>query len=335
MKDQKQIMTWKEAFFSSPGPQGLRENLLLWIKGICMGSADIVPGVSGGTVALITGIYSQLLLAIQSVARCSLKSLFRFELKTLLSEIHLRFLLILLFGILTAILSLSRIMHHLLIQYPVLTWSLFLGLIGASVLIIGRKIENKLGNGGIFVLIGTVIAYFVVSMIPVQTPEALWFIFLSGMIAICAMILPGLSGAFLLLILGKYSYITGILKDPFHLDHLLIILVFVSGCLVGILSFSRVLNYTFSKYPNQTLALLTGFMLGSLKKIWPWKEVLESTTIRGKVHVLQEQNVLPHEFNGEFFLACGLMILGFLLVLFLQKFSDEENQSSVKVPDQL
>jgi len=162
-------------------------------------------------------------------------------------------------------------------------------------------------------------------MIPVSTPEELWFIFLSGMIAICAMILPGLSGAFILLILGKYEFITGALKNPFLQNNILIILVFCAGCSIGILGFARILNYFLEKHYNITLAFLTGLMAGSMQKIWPWKETLQSITIRGKEHVLAYSNVLPGELNAEVYLAITLAVLGFIAVLMLERLSTEKD----------
>ena len=310
---------------ASPGPTSTREGLVLYIKGICMGAADIIPGVSGGTIALIAGIYHQLLLAIKSFNMESIGHLFRMDLKSMLSQMHIRFMLTLLAGIATAIISITRLMHYLMNHHAVLTWSLFFGLIGASIFILSRNIKNWIGAEGFAFAIGAIIAYFLVGIIPVSTPETLWFIFFCGMIAICAMILPGVSGAFLLLVLGKYEFVTGALKNPFNMENLLIIAVFCAGCLIGIMGFSRILSYLLSRYELTTMALLTGLMCGAIRKIWPWKEVIESKIIRGKVHVLAEQNVLPPQLNGEFFLACGLAILGFIVVFTLEKVANQPN----------
>ena len=151
-----------------------------------------------------------------------------------------------------------------------------------------------------------------------STPETLWFIFLSGLVAICAMILPGISGAFILLILGKYEYVTGALKNPFLLENILIIAVFLAGAALGLASFARLLHWLFERRHDVTVACLTGFMLGAMRKIWPWKEVLESKIIRGKVHVLAERNILPSAMDGDFWLAFCLAVAGFLAVLMLE-----------------
>lgn len=315
-------ITWKQAFNASPGPSTPKKAALLALKGLCMGTADIIPGVSGGTIALITGIYAQLLQAIKSIGLEMLNKLLKFDIKGALSEVHIRFLISLFTGIGIAIISLARLMNFLLHNHPVPTWSLFFGLIAASIFVVGKKVQNwNGGTAGCFVA-GTAAAYFIVSMIPVSTPEALWFIFLSGMIAICAMILPGLSGAFILLILGKYAFITSALKNPFLQNNILIILVFCAGCFIGLLGFSRVLHYFLEKHYNTTLAFLTGLMAGSMQKIWPWKETLQSITIRGKEHVLASSNILPRELNTEVYLAIALAMVGFIAVMILEKLSE-------------
>jgi len=312
-------LTWKEAFSASPGPASSKEAAILTLKGLCMGSADIIPGVSGGTIALITGIYSQLLRAIKSIGLEMAGKLLKFDVRGALSEVHIRFLLSLFAGIILAILSLARLMNFLLHNYPVPTWSLFFGLIAASIFVVGRQVRGWIGNPGFWFIAGTVAAYFIVGMIPVSTPEKLWFIFISGVIAICAMILPGISGAFILLILGKYEFITGTLKNPFIQNNMLIIIVFCAGCAVGLLGFSRILNYFLENYYNSALAFLTGLMTGSMQKIWPWKEVLSSKIIRGKEHVMAYSNVLPKELDAEFFFAVSLVIFGFILVISLER----------------
>jgi len=298
MKDR---MTMREAFMTSPGPDSFKSGALLWLKGLCMGGADIIPGVSGGTIAFITGIYTQLVDAIRSFNVDFARRLFSFDISGALSVAHLRFLACLLFGILTAVVSMARVMNYMLHTHPVAIWSLFFGLIAASIFVVGREIKplNAVNMG--FVALGTAGSYLLVGMIPVATPETMPFIFLCGAIAICAMILPGISGAFLLLMLGKYEYVTRTLKNPFVWDNFVVIAVFAAGA--------------------ATVSVLTGFMIGALRKVWPWKEVLESSVIRGKVHVLREQNVLPDVFGGEVFLAFGLAVVGVCIVLGLERVS--------------
>ncbi len=317
-----QPTTWKAAWEVTPGPKTRQEHLMLTLKGFCMGTADIIPGVSGGTIAFITGIYDQLLAAISSVNVTFVKKLLQFDLKGALSEIHLRFLITLFIGIAVAIVSTARVMHYLINEHPVPTWALFFGLIAASIIVVGKTIEEWNGVTLLAMGIGGVTAYFIVGLIPVTTPEAPWFIFFSGMIAICAMILPGLSGSFLLLILGKYAFVTGAIKNPFNLDNIVIIITFASGCLVGLLGFARILKYLLNHYHTWTMAFLTGIMIGAMRKVWPWKEVLETVEIRGKVHVLAEQNVLP-TLDAQFALAAVLMVIGFVLVMGLERISNK------------
>jgi len=322
---QKNTESWTEAFFASPGPVSIKEAALLSLKGLCMGSADIIPGVSGGTIALITGIYENLLQAIKSINLIAFKRILKFDIKGFLSEVHCRFLLSLFLGISIAIISLARLMNYLLHSYPICTWSLFFGLIAASILVVGQKIQNwSIGACG-WLVAGAAAAYCIVNMIPVSTPETMWFIFASGFIAICAMILPGLSGAFILLILGKYEFITGTLKNPFLFENMMMIIVFCTGCSVGLLSFSRLLNYLIQKYHNLTLAFLTGLMAGSMTKIWPWKEAIATRMIRGKVHILSEKNILPASFDTEFYSAVLFAILGFVIVFMLERLSKKQS----------
>ncbi|BDQ35986.1 DUF368 domain-containing protein [Pseudodesulfovibrio nedwellii] len=313
----------KDAFMTSPGPRTLKAGALLWLKGVCMGGADIIPGVSGGTIAFITGIYEQLVDAIRSFNVDFVRRLFSLDISGAVSVAHIRFIVCLLFGIMTAMITMAGFMNTMLHTHPVETWSLFFGLITASIFVVGRQVEplNAVNFG--FIFLGAVGSYLLVGMIPVSTPETLPFIFLCGAIAICAMILPGISGAFLLLMLGKYEYVTRTLKNPFVWDNFVIMAVFAAGAGVGIIFFSRVLHYLLSRWHAATVSVLTGFMIGALRKVWPWKEVLETSVIRGKVHVLREQNMLPDVLNGEVFFAIGLVVIGIIIVLALERFSRE------------
>lgn len=291
----------------------------LALKGFCMGIADIVPGVSGGTVALITGVYDQLISSISSVNSTFIKLIFRFNFKAALAHIHFEFLAPLVCGILLAIISMAKLMHYFMENYAVYTWSLFFGLILASILFIAKQIKNlKRLDNIIMVGLGTITGFLIVSLIPVQTPDTYLMIFLSGMIGICAMILPGISGSFILLILGKYIYITSAVKNPFTYDNMMIIGIFVMGCLIGLLSFSKLLNFLLTKYHGKLMCVLLGFMLGSMKKIWPWREVIDQKIIRGKVHVLKDGLYFPTTFNLEVLLAFGLIIFGIVLVFIIE-----------------
>jgi len=313
------LSSWKKVWMASPGPETFVEHFYLFLKGICMGTADIVPGVSGGTIAFISGIYESLLSAISSININFFIEAFKLNFKKALSELHLRFLSTLFIGISIAIVSTANLMHFLLQEYPVQIWSFFFGLITGSILVISRSIKNRYSSFPILVL-GTIISYKITGLIPLNTPENSWFIFFCGMIAICAMILPGLSGAFILLILGKYEFITSALRNPFLKENIFIIIIFCSGSLIGIIIFSRLLHYGMMRWRDNTLAILTGIMIGSMQKVWPWKITLESQIIRGKEYLIREENILPI-FNSEFIIAILISCFGFFLVLILEKIS--------------
>jgi putative membrane protein len=314
----------KDAFLASPGPTSLKKAAMLLFKGICMGSADVIPGVSGGTIALITGIYEDLIQALKSFDGTMVKKVLTLDLTGALAGVHIRFLLCLFAGIGTAIISFARLMNYLLNHYPVYTWSLFLGLIAASILVVGRQVAVWTAGAGISLVAGTVVAAFIANLIPLSTPDALWFIFLCGIIAICAMILPGISGAFILLILGKYEFITGTLKNPFAPQQLMIISVFCLGCLIGLLSFARLLNHLLKNFRPVTLAFLTGLMVGSIQKIWPWKEIIQTQLIRGKLTVIWGANMMPKTWNSEVLIALGFASMGFITVLIIERLAREK-----------
>jgi putative membrane protein len=322
------VDSWKEAWKEGPGPHSKVEYIILTLKGFLMGIADLIPGVSGGTIAFITGIYETLLDAVASIDKEFFSHILRLDFKSALGHIHLRFLVPLVGGIAIAMLSLARLMHYLMNNHPIPTWAMFFGLILASTLIIWKQLEEhfRLSNLAI-ITVGAIFAWVVVSLIPVETPEATWFIFLCGFISIMAMILPGISGSFLMLILGKYEYITGALKNPFADGSLTIIIVFVMGALSGLLSFSKLLNYFMKHHHQKTMAFLTGVLIGSMKKVWPWREVLESKIIRGKVKILREANIMPSAFDGETMLAIGLIIVGFIAVLVLESKASKVNNT--------
>ena len=311
--------TWREVILKGPGPQNKKEAIALYVKGLLMGTADLVPGVSGGTVAFVTGIYDNLLEAISSVDKSFFLELSKLNFKAAFSRIHFRFLIPLVLGVGTAIFSLARLMHFLMANYPHQTWGLFFGLIIASIIIVGKNLE-KLSSvkSLLFICFGSFVGHLLVSLIPVSTPDALWFIFICGMIGITAMILPGLSGSFLLLILGKYAYVTGALKAPFVGSNFQILSVFLLGMVTGLLSFSRVLRFFLRSYREWTLSFLMGLLIGSIQKIWPWKNVLEKTMIRGKERVLREELFFPTEMNTETVLVFFIMVAGFFSVLFIE-----------------
>ena len=242
-----------------------------------MGAADVIPGVSGGTIAFITGIYDQLIGSINSINAEALKLFFTGKFKEFWKHINGTFLLSLFCGILFSVVALAGLMQYLLESHPIQTWAFFFGLIVASSLFILRGIEGWNLKAVIFLILGIGLGVTVCTLSPTTTPDALWFIFLSGAIAICAMILPGISGSFILLILGKYKFImeaiTGLTTGQAVGENLVILGVFAVGAVCGIIAFSRILNWLLSRYHKQTLLVLAGFIIGSLVKVWPWSNM--------------------------------------------------------------
>lgn len=301
------------------------------LKGIAMGAADVVPGVSGGTVAFITGIYEELIDSIKSVDVGAFKLLFSLEFKLFWKHINGPFLIAVLGGILISILSLARVVTYFMTNHPIQLWSFFFGLIIISALMVAKEIRQWNLSSVLGILAGIVIAYLITSATPATTPDGLFFIFLSGMIAICAMILPGISGSFLLLILGKYQYVLGAVKE---LD-LVVIVVFALGCLVGILSFARLISWLLKQYHLVTISVLVGFMIGSLNKIWPWREVIQyRLNSKGEQVPFLENNVLPAEYlqaTGQepmFMQALLFFALGIGLVVLIDKIAALTTQKS-------
>lgn len=284
---------------------------------MAMGAADVVPGVSGGTIAFISGIYEELLETINRLNLKTIKILFKNGFNEFWKAINGNFLASLLFGIAISVVSFAKGISFLLHNYPIELWSFFFGLVLASVLFVGKDIDRSKAGSWIALLLGVLIALYITQIkvgVYVNNP---WYLFLSGALAICAMILPGISGSFILVLLGSYETVL----NAVHQRDLQTIAIIGAGAIVGLLSFSKLLKWTFDHYKNTTLALLTGFILGSLNKIWPWKEVLESKLIEGKEFVIADQNVSPfHSGNSsEFIISLLLSIGGFLLIYILEK----------------
>lgn len=241
--------------------------LTVAFKGVCMGAADVIPGVSGGTIAFLMGIYQQLLDSIKSINLQNLKLLLLGKVGQFWKAINGWFLLSLGAGIMTSIFSLARLMKYLLEFHPIPLWSFFFGLILASAIYIIKGLDKWSLKNIVSLLVGVAVAAFICLASPAQTPDDLWFIFLSGAVAICAMILPGISGSFILLLLGKYAYVMGAVTEL----NIPVLLVFAAGAGIGIVCFSHLLSWLLKKFYMPTIALLSGFMVGSLLKVWPWK----------------------------------------------------------------
>lgn len=288
--------------------------LMITLKGFCMGAADVVPGVSGGTIAFITGIYEELLTSIRSFDLRFFRLIISLRIRDAMAHASWPFLVSLILGIFAAIFSLARILAWLLQNHPVLIWSFFFGLVLASALTVARDLERWRLSYAVCAVLGTLGAYFLVGMVPVSTPNTQWFLFLSGSIAICAMILPGISGSFILVLLGKYEFVLQAVNDR---DLLTLVLV-GAGAVVGLITFVRLLSWLLARYRYETMAVLTGFMLGSLRKVWPWKRTLEGIIdAQGHAIVISQSNIVPAHWDNEVTYALCLAVLGFLLVLSL------------------
>lgn len=302
--------------------------LLLVLKGMAMGAADIIPGVSGGTIAFITGIYGQLLSSINTIDFKLLK-VFRTEgIKAVWLKINGNFLTMLFAGIAVSILALSNMIKFLLVEYPVLVWAFFFGLVLASIFLMGKQVKSTNIKNIIVFVLGAFIAYLVTSLHPAQSEETYRNIFFSGMIAIVAMILPGISGSFILVILGSYATVL----DAISALNFPIILTFCLGALIGLLSFSRLLKWTLDNYFDSAISLLTGFLLGSLNKIWPWKKTLAFRTNRhGELIPSIQKNIWPNEYTeGEpqILLASALFSLGVVIIFILARMGKDKNMAN-------
>jgi putative membrane protein len=291
--------------------------LPVFIKGMAMGAADVVPGVSGGTVAFVTGIYDEFLNALRSIRPATLALLFREGPGSAWRAINGNFLLAVVAGIATSLFTFAGIISYCLATYPLLVWSLFFGLIFASSVYMFRQLERRGALELACLLVGLAFAWGVSIVRPTEFPPHDWMLFFAGALAICAMILPGISGSFILLLIGAYPLFLHALKTP----DLIMLGYFMAGCVTGLLLFSHVLGWLLGHFRSQTLAVLTGFLFGSLSVIWPWKQVM-STRINSKGETVPfiQDNVWPAQFEAASgvdsqWLTCLLMMaLGCLLV---------------------
>lgn len=321
-----------------------RFSLGLVLKGMAMGIAEVIPGVSGGTIAFITGIYETLLDSIKALSPALIKDILGFRWKEAFDKVNGTFLVTLLTGMVLGILICIFGVSYLLEAQAEALWAFFFGLILASIPFMMSQTTLNAQRAGLFIL-GAIIAYGVTSIAPAQGSDSFLYLFFGGSIAICALILPGISGSFILLILGLYSLVIPTLKDFLRspeLDEFKVVIVFALGCLTGLLLFSRVISAAFKRYKGGTIALLSGFMLGSLNKIWPWRnptQVLDKLSMSimkmqpgegvryltpdDNIKILKEANVLPSDYIGDPSLVLVLIafVLGLLMVILLSRFS--------------
>lgn len=296
---------------------------LIW-KGMAMGIAEVIPGVSGGTIAFITGIYEKLILTIKSFSPQLIPTYKKEGLNGVWEAVNGPFILSLMIGMAIGVVVGVLGVSHLLEEYPPILWAFFFGLILSSVIYVGKQIDKWTVKEIVALIIGAGFAYYITIASPAQGNEALWFVFLSGLIAISALMLPGISGSFILLLMGMYTFIIPTVKEAlqtFSSSSLVILCVFALGCLTGLATFSRILSWTFKNYRMPTLALLTGFMIGSLNKLWPWRNVISyRENSKNEMVPFLEKSVSPFQFDGEPMMigAIVALIVGFLTVFFLE-----------------
>lgn len=304
--------------------RSIKDYVVITLKGIAMGAADVVPGVSGGTIAFISGIYEELLTSISNINFTLMKTLKNEGLKAAWKQLNGNFLFFLFLGIGISIISLAKAIKWMLENEPILLWSFFFGLVLASIIYVGKQI-TKWNVGVVFSLIlGAALAFYITTLTPmINDNSSPWFLFFAGAVAVCAMILPGISGAFILVLLGAYK---PVLEAVNSRDVLTISLV-AFGAIFGLLSFSRVLKWLFAKFKNLTLAVLTGFILGSLNKIWPWKETLTwRINSKGEEIPLNQISISPFNFGEDpkLYWAIGFAVVGFAVILVLEKLAVQE-----------
>ncbi len=290
--------------------------LRLFMTGFSMGSADLVPGVSGGTMALIFGIYEELIHSIKIVSSKAVKLALQGKIKDAVLVVPWGFLVPVGAGMMAAIFSLAKLISHLLTNHPVFVWSFFFGLVAASVWVVGRRVGHWDAKAYGLLLVGAVATYVLVGAVPVHTPAALPAFFVAGMIAIMAMIMPGISGSFLLVLMGKYAQV---LESVTNRD-VVTLGVFTLGAVVGLALFSRVLSYMFLHHHTTMMAFLTGVLLGSLRKVWPWKETVETGLDRhGNEVPLVEVNRLPAALDWQLLVALALLGIAVGLIVYVSR----------------
>ncbi len=301
--------------------------LKVTVKGMAMGAADVVPGVSGGTIAFISGIYEELISTISGVNPALFRIWKEEGFSAMWKALNGNFIIALFSGILISIFTVMRLANYLLENHPILIWSFFFGLVIASIWFVAKQIPKWNFKIILALILGAAVAFYIVSLPPLAANSSYLFLFFAGAIAVCAMILPGISGAFILVLLGAYKSVTEAAHD-FDIKTLGILAL---GAIFGLLTFSKVLKWLFVHYSSITLAVLTGFIAGSLNKIWPWKEILKTETYGDKEVVLQDASVLPWNFNGDpqTLWATLLMLVGFFLIIALEMIASKNPE----IPD--
>ncbi|THB72472.1 MAG: DUF368 domain-containing protein [Desulfobulbaceae bacterium] len=331
----------KTYIFSKETPvKQLKQFLILLLKGTGMGAANVIPGVSGGTVALITGIFEELIDSIKAFNVTALLLLLKGRFGEFARHVNLSFLFAVFLGVGISILSLARLLEFLFLYYPVFIWAYFFGLILASVYFVGKTISAWDGSVILMFIIGTAIALSISFISPARENDSFIYLVLCGVVAICSMILPGLSGSFVLILMGNYQLIVISAVNDLNIQILIPVMI---GAGAGLVAFSHLLSWIFKKFRNQTLSLLTGFILGSLIILWPWKRsfdqagdliltnrfgafVDQSGTMLGEVKVYQFSQVLPERFDSVALYALLLVIVGVVSIILMEYASARKEQ---------
>lgn len=298
----------------------MRHYFILFIKGMAMGIANVIPGVSGGTIALITEIYEELINSLKSFDLKALKLLISLDIKRFIQHTNFYFLLAVFGGSVASVFSIANLFKFLFASYTILIWAFFFGLIVASVYFVGKRIKKWDLPNIIALVVGTAIAISLSFITPATENSNLFFVFICGIIGVSGMMLPGLSGSFILILMGNYELL--MVTAITELNYLLSI--FIIGSAVGLMSFSHALAWVLKHYKDATLALLTGFILGSLNIIWPWKKIAESMIIDGKEKVLEYHWYFPNITEKETLIAFALIVFGIVVVWGLESFSPKK-----------
>lgn len=286
-----------------------------------MGVANVIPGVSGGTIALITEIYEDLINSLKSFDKKAFQLLLSFNIKDFITYTNFYFLTAVFSGSIVSVFTVASLFKYLFENYPILIWAFFFGLIVASIIYVGKRIKTWSKATIISLLIGIIVSISISFITPATENSNLFFVFLCGIVGISGMILPGLSGSFILILMGNYKLLMVTAVTELNV---ILLGVFFLGSAFGLMSFSHILAWVLKKHKDETLAILTGFIIGSLSIIWPWKEIAESLIVNGKEKVISYSSYFPTEFNTQTLLAFALMMLGYFLVYILESKSNNK-----------
>jgi putative membrane protein len=301
------------------------KNVTYFLKGFAMGTANVIPGVSGGTIALITGVFERMINSIKSFNLGAFKLLLRGDFKGFAAHTDLGFLMVLLLGMMVSVFTVAKLLSFLFINYPIFIWSFFFGLIVASIWLVGKTISSYNLTVVLFLLLGTAIAASITVLSPARENDSFFYLILCGVVAVCSMILPGISGSFVLVLMGNYELVLRSITE-LNINNLAAIGL---GCAIGLPAFSHLLSWLYKKFKNQTIALLTGFIAGSLAVIWPWKLSFDSTRslitanefgalLTPDTKVFSYERILP-TIDGHLAIAIALAVAGFLTIYLLEK----------------